>query len=236
MKKFTFPVLVSLISLFLAKTAFSQVTIVNGTKVRPQVKEKEAKIVRQRCTTMEVMEEAIRKNPSLVEEWRVEGERQYQLYLQRSQSGQRGQRIQADPIIIPIVFHLVDAAASVAGITDRDIYEQVEILNQDYSGAKLAQYLKVIPPEIAARVGNIPVKFVLARRDPSGNLTTGIERRVNATPSHVDIKSNATGGLDAWDVTKYVNVWPVHLAGQTQASWVLQLFLLPEPRKVHKVW
>ncbi len=93
-----------------------------------------------RCLTMEYMEEALRKDPSLAEKWRVEGERQYQLFLQRSQSGQenqRGQGTQANPIIIPIVFHLVDDATHQAWITDRDIYEQVEILNQDYAGEKI---------------------------------------------------------------------------------------------------
>jgi hypothetical protein len=162
---------------------------------------------------MELMEEAIRKDPTLVEKWRAEGERQYQAYLQRTTPGQRELSPQANPIIIPVVFHLVDAAATLAGITDRDIYEQVEQMNRDYSGAKMANYLKVIPPEIAARVGNIPVKFVLARRDPNGNLTTGIERRVNATPDHVSIKANATGGLDAWDVNKYVNIWAGTFSG-----------------------
>ena len=162
----------------------------------------------QRCFTMEAMEEAIKKDPTLPEKWRLEGERQYQLYLQRQQQGnQRVARVEAAPTIIPVVFHLVDAAATLNGISDRDIIEQVEILNRDYGGNKLDQYLSVIPPEIAARVGRINLKFVLARRDPSGALTNGIERKANATPDHVSIKSSASGGLDAWDVTKYLNVW-----------------------------
>jgi hypothetical protein len=162
-----------------------------------------------RCSTMEVMEEAIRKDPTLPEKWRAEGERQYQLYLQRQQQEitQRVGRTEAAPIIIPVVFHLVDAAATINSISDRDIIEQVEILNRDYAGNKLDQYTSVIPPEIAARVGRINIKFVLARRDPTGALTNGIERKANTTPDHVSIKSSSTGGLDAWDVTKYLNVW-----------------------------
>jgi len=161
-----------------------------------------------RCSTMEVMEEQIRKDPTLPEKWKAEGERQYQLYLQRQQqNNMRVASAEANPIIIPVVFHLVDAANTVNGISDRDIIEQVEILNADYGGNKLDQYASVVPPEIAARVGRVPVKFVLARKDPSGALTTGIERRSNTTPDHVSIKSFSTGGLDAWDVTKYLNVW-----------------------------
>ncbi|HEV8284303.1 MAG TPA: choice-of-anchor J domain-containing protein [Chitinophagaceae bacterium] len=160
-----------------------------------------------RCTTMEVMEEAIRKDPTLPEKWRIEGERQYKLYQQRQQVSIRAEKTETASIIIPVVFHLVDDASTLAGISDRDIIEQVEILNRDYSGKKLDQYINVIPPEIAARIGKVPIKFVLARRDPTGALTSGIERRSNTTPDHISIKSFSTGGLDAWDVNKYLNVW-----------------------------
>src|SRR5262249_48335987 len=129
-----------------------------------------------RCSTMEAMREAIKKDPSLPEKWRIEGERQYNLYLQRQQQqiAARSINTNAGPIIVPIVFHLVDSAATLASISDRDVIEQVEILNRDYAGNKIDEYTNVIPPEIAARIGRIPVKFVLARRDPNGAPTTGI--------------------------------------------------------------
>jgi hypothetical protein len=161
-----------------------------------------------RCLTMEFLQRAIQRDPTLPAKWKAEGERQYQLYLQRqTQISLRTEKTEAAPIIIPIVFHLVDDAAALAVIPDRDVIEQVETLNRGYAGQKMDKYLKVIPPEIAARVGRIPIKFVLARRDPHGALTSGIERRANATPDHINIKSFATGGLDAWDSSKYLNVW-----------------------------
>ncbi|HEY9339972.1 MAG TPA: T9SS type A sorting domain-containing protein [Hanamia sp.] len=159
-----------------------------------------------RCATMELMEEAIRKDPTLPAKWKVEGEKQYQAYLQRKEN-RKETGTQAGEIIIPVVFHLVDVDSAQAWITDRDIYEQVEILNQAYGGLKADKYQKVIPPEIYNRVGRASIKFVLARRSPSGALTSGIERRVNKTPDHISVKSFATGGLDAWDDTKYLNVW-----------------------------
>lgn len=165
-----------------------------------------------RCATMESLEETIKKDPSVVETWRQEGERQWAAYLKRASDGRLG-RTQAGEIVIPLVFHLVDAATTLAGITDRDIYEQVEILNRDFGGFKLDAYKNVIPADMAARVGRIPVRFTLARRTPSGALTSGIERRTNATPSRVAIKSLATGGLDAWDTSRYVNVWSGTFSG-----------------------
>lgn len=161
---------------------------------------------------MEELEKAIAKDPSLPEKWRIEGEKQYQLYLERQAQG-REARTEDGEVIVPIVFHLVDVAATLAGITDRDIYEQVEMLNRDYQGRKADRYSRVIPPEIYARVGHTGIKFVLARRTPGGALTTGIERRANASPDHVSIKAFSTGGLDAWDVTKYVNVWAGTFSG-----------------------
>jgi len=157
---------------------------------------------------MEILAEAIKKDPALPEKWKAEGERQYKQYLKRQQqSNLRSLGVTAGPIIIPIVFHIVDVASIVNSITDRDIYEQVEILNKDFSGKKINDYLKVIPPEIVARLGIVPIKFVLARRTPSGIITTGIERKIATSPNHINIKSTATGGLDAWDTNKYFNVW-----------------------------
>src|SRR5215470_14460292 len=72
----------------------------------------------QRCSTMEILEEAIQKDPTLPEKWRLEGERQYKLYLQRQpQINMRAERTQNTTIIVPIVFHLVDNASSLAGIS-----------------------------------------------------------------------------------------------------------------------
>ena len=98
-----------------------------------------------KCNTMQAMEKAIKNDPSLIEKWKAEGERKYAAYLNRTQ----GMRPQAPTeIIIPIVFHIVDIATTQAWITDRDIYEQVEILNKSYGGLKADKYKKVIPTNI----------------------------------------------------------------------------------------
>jgi hypothetical protein len=164
------------------------------------------------CYTMEALDKAIRENPALPEIWKREGEKIYNTYLQKQGTARIGQTL-ANEIIIPIVFHLVDNSTRMALVSDRDIYEQVEILNRDYNGKKADMYKDLFPVEIAQRIANIPVKFVLARRTPTGLLTSGIERRVNTTPDHVSIKSFSTGGLDAWNESKYVNVWAGTFSG-----------------------
>lgn len=160
---------------------------------------------------MEYLQQALQKNPGLVEQWRKEGEKRYAKYLQRKSLHRDGRG--GGEIIIPIVFHLVDDASKLSWITDRDIYEQVEILNQAYNGLKADKYQNVIPPEMYALIGRVPIKFVLARRKPDGSITSGIERRVHTTPDRKAVKSNATGGLDVWDENTYLNVWAGTFSG-----------------------
>ena len=167
-----------------------------------------------RCATQISIEEAIRKNPGITDIWRKQGEKQLSAYLERQALKRGPAEIEETEIIIPIVFHLVDDSTKLSGITDRDIYEQVELLNNAYNGKKATFYAKVIPKEIYNRLGQIPVKFVLARRTPSGALTSGIQRRVNTTPDRIKIKSFNTGGLDAWDTEKYLNVWAGSFSGE----------------------
>ncbi len=158
-----------------------------------------------RCETMEEMNRSIRNHPGILEEWKKEGERRFKAAL--AAGGNGNNRTAAGPIIIPIVFHIVDSAQRQAWVTDRDVYEQVESLNRDYAGLKGDNYRNVVPTEIYNRIGRVPIKFVLARRAPDGSLTSGIERRVAASPNHINIKSFAKGGLDVWDSSRYVNVW-----------------------------
>ena len=166
-----------------------------------------------RCATQISIEEAIMKNPGITEKWRKEGEKQFSAYLQRQELKKGPLSIEEAEIIIPIVFHLIDDSTKLSGITDRDIYEQIEMLNHAYGGMKAETYQKVIPNEIYNRLGRVPIKFVLARRTPTGNLTSGIERRVNTTPDRVKVKSFNTGGLDAWNTEKYLNVWAGSFSG-----------------------
>ncbi len=165
-----------------------------------------------RCGTMEMINRIVKEDPSILVKWQEEGQKQYQAYLQRKQD-QSGQRIQAGEIVIPVVFHLVGTGTILNTIPDRDAYEQLEILNNDFSGHK-AEFYKangIFSPAFLPAIANIPVRFVLARRTPGGAATNGIERL--ATTKTFDqtsinqLKSTALGGLDAWDVTKYLNIW-----------------------------
>lgn len=164
-----------------------------------------------RCVTEERIQQSLQKNPNLIEKWRREGEKR--LRELKNQDLMRGQGLDKDTIVIPVVFHLVDEAEALENISDRNIYDQVQMLNEAFRGEKADAYRRVIPVAMYRKTGRIPVRFVLARRTPDGKLTGGIQRRVNKTPGVIDIKYQSTGGLDAWDTKNYLNIWAGTFSG-----------------------
>ncbi|MEO9210503.1 MAG: M43 family zinc metalloprotease, partial [Ginsengibacter sp.] len=174
-----------------------------GYNVKSQSKILDAKDA-VKCRTYDNIKNAVKADPTLISKWKLEGERQRS--LSSIKPFQKLGDFQQE-IIIPVVFHIVDVAANQKWVSDRDVYTQIEILNEAYRGKKASIYKKVIPKEMWDLVGKINIKFVLARRTPSGALTSGIERRNIKTPAYKSIKSTSKGGIDPWDVTKYINIW-----------------------------
>lgn len=178
---------------------------------------------RHRCATMEVQQRIIREDPSIVQQWKAEGELQQEAWRRRQQQQLKPddlkgpQPTSVEPLIIPVVFHLVGDAGLLQSIPDRDVYEQVEILNRDFAGGKADLYNGLFAPELAARIGKVPIRFVLARRTPANNPTSGIERRISTKTfsggldgtavTIYQLKSTSAGGLDPWDPSHYLNIW-----------------------------
>jgi Secretion system C-terminal sorting domain len=159
---------------------------------------------------MEVLDKMIKDDPTLPAKWKKEGERLNNQHLQNLQNGAE-QRTAAGEIIIPVVFHLVGSASILNNFPDRDCYEQIEILNRDYSGRKADLYQGLYSPLFASIIGRPNIKFVLSRRKPDGTLTNGIERLVTTQTfsigAYQELKHAVQGGLDAWDANTYLNIW-----------------------------
>jgi PKD repeat protein len=119
-----------------------------------------------------------------------------------------------DPIIIPVVVHVLHDNG-IGNISYEQIQSGIDQLNEDYN--------RLNPDSINTRndvnapfepiAANIGIEFRLARIDPDGNCTNGVERR-NAPGmtynANDDAKHTNLGGLDAWDRNKYMNVWVVN--------------------------
>jgi hypothetical protein len=163
----------------------------------------------QRCATDEAMLRQYQTDPvyrAMVDQ----REREYQAWKTQN-SGQLNDMYRTTlltgPVTIPVVVHVVLANPNV--ITDQDVDYFINRLNLDFSGLN--------PDSTNATAwysvrGHSLLRFGLAKRTPTGQPTSGIERRVSTTQSNGSatndpIKSTAAGGLDSWDNTQYYNVW-----------------------------
>ncbi|RFM28014.1 T9SS-dependent choice-of-anchor J family protein [Deminuibacter soli] len=167
-------------------------------------KQPSANHITRRCATMEVMQNMLRNNPDLKNQWKAESERLLEQY--RNSPASR-ETFPTGTIVVPIVVHII--TNNPASISDRDVLDQIEILNTDYAGANIDT--SFLTPEFKARFGRTHIRFVMARRTPAGALTNGIERKTTSATFTSNtsnaVKHVAQGGLDAWDVNNYFNIW-----------------------------
>jgi hypothetical protein len=116
-------------------------------------------------------------------------------------------------INIPVVVHVLYNTAS-QNISDAQIMSQIAVLNQDFAASNAD--VSLIPSVFSGLVSNTQIQFCLAQQTPAGVSTTGIVRKSTTTTSfssNDNVKRNANGGDDAWDATKYLNIWVCNLGG-----------------------
>ncbi len=117
-------------------------------------------------------------------------------------------------VTIPVVVHVV-YYNSTQNISDAQIQSQLTVLNADFRllNADAAN----IPSVFQGAAADCEINFCLATQDPNGNATTGIQRRqttVNGFSYTNDgVKFYSSGGLDAWDRDKYLNLWVCNISG-----------------------
>lgn len=114
-------------------------------------------------------------------------------------------------ITIPVVVHVVYKTAA-ENVSKAIIQSQLNVLNADFR--KLNADRNNVPNAFKPRAADFEINFCLAQRTPNNRPTNGIERRqtdVDLFTDNNDVKFNSNGGLDAWDATKYLNIWVCNL-------------------------
>jgi Pregnancy-associated plasma protein-A/Secretion system C-terminal sorting domain len=111
------------------------------------------------------------------------------------------------PVTIPVVMHIV--LPNPYSVTDANCQYVIDRLNSDFSGFNPDSTNAVAFYPIR---GHSLIRFCLAKRDPAGNATNGVERRISATASNTSttndpIKNSTLGGLDSWNNLLYYNIW-----------------------------
>jgi hypothetical protein len=116
-------------------------------------------------------------------------------------------------ITIPIVVHVVYKAAP-ENISDQQIQSQFAVLNADYNATNAD--IQNVPAPWKSLASNAKIQFKLASVGPDGKATNGIVRTKTDIASFAQdeaVKSTAAGGSDAWDTTRYLNIWVCSLGG-----------------------
>lgn len=109
--------------------------------------------------------------------------------------------------VIPVVVHILHTGGP-ENISDAQVYDAIKNLNDDFN-KRNADTADVIPA-FSNNIANMQIEFRLAKLDPNGECTNGIER----------IYSNQTfqgqshfSKINQWPPAKYMNIWVYAVSG-----------------------
>ncbi|HEY4109052.1 M43 family zinc metalloprotease [Puia sp.] len=125
----------------------------------------------------------------------------------------RGGNISSSLITIPVIVHVVYNTPE-QNVSDAQIRSQIDVLNRDYQ--KQNPDTADIPGYYRSFAADCGFRFVLAGLDTNGRAISGILRKhtnITAFSIEDDMKFSASGGDDAWDRDRYLNIWVCNLQG-----------------------
>ncbi|MES2565729.1 MAG: M43 family zinc metalloprotease [Bacteroidota bacterium] len=113
---------------------------------------------------------------------------------------------------IPVVVHVLYNTTT-QNISDAQIKSQIDVLNEDFR--RLNADRVNTPSAFSTLAADVEINFCLASKNPSGASTTGIIRKSTTKTSFTDdaVKYSSSGGDDAWNTSKYLNLWVCNLGG-----------------------
>jgi len=160
------------------------------------------------CGTEKYLEEQVKIDPGLIA--RMEAAMSI---TQPAATAKGMYEITSSTITIPVVVHVVYNTTA-QNISDAQIQSQIDALNEDYR--RLNADTINTPAVFKPYAANAGIQFVLAKRDPNGNATSGITRTATASTyftSNNYVKFDSYGGKSAWNTTQYLNIWVCNLSG-----------------------
>ncbi|MED2917272.1 zinc metalloprotease [Bacillus thuringiensis] len=155
-----------------------------------------------RCATIDLHHKLLQESEQY-KNARVEIESMTNEYLNSA-------RVQEErPVVkIPVVVHVVWNTEE-QNISEEQVHSQIDVLNLDFRAAN--PDIANVPSVFKDSVSDARVEFFLATKDPNGNQTNGITRThtTKQSFSYLDdpVKSQSTGGVNAWPADKYLNLW-----------------------------
>jgi hypothetical protein len=153
------------------------------------------------CGTHDVHIAMLQSNPDYARA-RLSIEAQARNFLTSARAAEREMRR-----VIPVVVHVIYRSET-ENISDGQIASQIDALNRDFR-MRNADLVNV-PAPFKPLAADAQIEFVLARIDPAGQPTSGITRTKTAVPrfsTDNTMKFSVQGGHDAWDGSRYLNLW-----------------------------
>lgn len=154
------------------------------------------------CGSNTVLNQQILQNPEISQQ-REDFEIGFREYLNNNEL-----RHNIDPtkkLIIPVVFHVIHEGGS-ENISKTQIQSQINLLNQCFNHQN-ADSVNT-PPPFLALAGSLNVEFRLAKLDPQGNCTEGINR-IYSNKTNEASNDNGVKSLSYWNSYSYLNIWVV---------------------------
>ena len=160
-----------------------------------------------RCATVEYEQFLQEKNPNRLKE--VQFETWLSPLVTKYKTMRTSSKTAATVLKIPVVVHIIHNGQAIGvapNITDAQVESQITVLNQDFRKMFGTPGGESTNPVAA----DIEIEFVLAKVDPNGNPTNGIDRVNFGQPSWLDVEIDETvKPATIWDPNQYMNMWSV---------------------------
>ncbi len=140
--------------------------------------------------------------------------RLYEVLSPQTSSGFIRDTLSDEVIIVPVVIHVL-YNNNIQNISDAQVLSQLEALNNDF---RKLNNVENIPSAFASFSADSRIVFCLAKIDPAGKLTNGIIHKYTTKQNwsaNDEMKFSASGGSDAWDSKRYLNIWVCDLSGKS---------------------
>jgi PKD repeat protein len=159
------------------------------------------------CGTDAAMKQLLEAHPEMLASI-IANEQQY-----TAAAGAQRKGIQSVPVYtIPVVFHVLHQNGP-ENISDAQIVDAINVLNVDMR--KLNTDTILIIPRFKPLLADIKVVFALAKLDPQGNCTNGIDRIYTTRTNYGDDSAK----VNPWPRDKYLNIWTAKALQQGWAGY-----------------
>ncbi|MDG1914529.1 MAG: M43 family zinc metalloprotease [Crocinitomix sp.] len=146
-------------------------------------------------------------------------------HLSRVTSGAFASEERDGECIIPVVVHIIHDNGE-GNIRHEQVLSGIQMLNEDFNrtNADADDTRDTDTAPFLDQASNMGIRFELAKIDPDGECTNGIQRRYAGSRSYNagnGMKHYSSGGLDAWNRNYYFNIWIVNSINSDGAGTIL---------------